>query len=155
MRIAQWNYNRDNINFDPELELRMLTEEAQEFKDGMEMWFKAQSFYRDNEVSEAIVEMVDAWADYQFVMSGSIFKYLGSDIPFDWDSIRTQERYMFTILNKQLGIDEATLNICLDCVITANEAKGTKKIKGKIQKGDTWRDPKDTILNILKDANYV
>jgi hypothetical protein len=152
MRIAQWNYNRDNINFDPELELRMLTEEAQEFKDGMLMLAKADA---ESSYDAAIVELVDAWCDYQFVMSGSIFKYLGSDIPFDWDSIRTQERYMFTILNKQLGIDEATLNICLDCVITANEAKGTKKIKGKIQKGDTWRDPKDTILNILKDADYV
>jgi len=156
LKVAQWNYKRNNTKFDPELETRMLAEEAQEFKDGMVQFMALEGQDEVGEVGEveiiaAIVEMVDAWADYQFVMQGSIFKYLGYDTKFDWDSIRTQERYMFNVLTKDCEIPAEVLDICLEAVIEANNAKGTKKVDGKIQKGYDWRDPKDTIRGILNE----
>jgi hypothetical protein len=154
MQIAQWNYERNNTNFDPELELRMLAEEAQEFRDGMVMYFET---LKDPTlpVADTIVEMVDAWADYQFVMGGSVFKYLGSDRLFNWDSIRVQEKYMYHILTDDLKIEPYTLRLCLQAVIDANKAKGTEKVNGKIQKGESWRDPKEAIFEILKEAGDV
>jgi len=153
MQITKWNYERNNTSFYKELEDRMLAEEAQEFKDGMAMYFRAEEAGEDT--TEAIVEMVDAWADYQFVAQGTIFKYLGSDYSYSFDIVRTQERYMYHILHNELNIDDTTLNKCLQAVIDANAAKGTKKVNGKIQKGEEWRDPKETIANILKDNGHV
>jgi len=150
MQIARWNYKRNNTNFDPELELRMLSEEAQEFKDGMLMYFEGNTSDR----LDAIIEMIDAWADYQFVMQGSIFKYLGSDKSFDWYSIKVQEKYMYSILTDTLGLDPEMLNASLQAVIDANNAKGTEKVNGKIQKGPDWVDPKATIKQFLETYVY-
>jgi hypothetical protein len=152
MQIAQWNYERNNTNFNPELELRMLQEEAQEFKDGLYMYFEVQKGVRLGYISDAIVEMVDAWADYQFVMGGSVFKYLGSDRLFNWDSIRVQEKYMYHILTDELKIEAFTLRLCLQAVVDANKAKGTEKVNGKIQKGPDWVDPKEVIKGLLKES---
>jgi hypothetical protein len=151
MRIAKWNYNRNNTHFNKDLELTMLAEEAQEFKDGMTMYFESTN---ELEALEALVEMIDAWADYQFVAQGTFYKYLGSTARFDFDAIRTQEKYMFHTLLR-LEIDETLLNEALDYVIIANEAKGTEKVDGKIQKGDTWVDPKFSIQQLLLDSDYV
>ena len=149
MQVAKWNYDRGNTNFDKELETRMLAEEAQEFKDGMTMWFTAIS---DSGKLDALVELIDAWADYQFVMQGTIYKYLGSLIPFDFDLIRTQEHYMYDTLTTTLKLPKDMLEEALGAVITANNAKGTEKIDGKIQKGSDWKDPKESIRNLLEDC---
>jgi hypothetical protein len=131
----------------------MLAEEAQEFKDGMIMYFNVIRASEDH--MEAIVEMVDAWADYQFVAQGTYFKHLGSDVPFDFDWVRSTENYMYFTLTKQLKIEPGTLEKCLKAVIDANNAKGTEKVNGKIQKGPDWRDPKETIFNILKEDGVL
>ena len=148
MQVAEWNYKRNNTNFSSELELRMLAEEAQEFKDGLAMYFNAIS---DEGHLAALVELVDAWADYQFVLQGSIYKYLGSSEPFAWDSVRVQEKYMYELLNVTLGIEATTLNSCLQFVIIANNNKGTEKVNGKIQKGSDWVDPKGVIRGLLNE----
>lgn len=151
LRVAHWNYKRDNRNFDKDLELRMLSEEAQEFKDGLEMYFEAIECNEDP--MDAIVEMVDAWCDYRFVRSGSLFKVLGSSISFDWKSIEAQELYMYNILTKtSIDLDPNILEKCFDKVIEANNAKGTTKVNGKVQKGDDWEDPKVVIFRLLQEA---
>jgi len=151
MQVAQWNYERNNTSLDMELENRMLAEEAQEFKDGLNMYFEYETSkkgYRD----DAIVEMVDAWADYQFVLQGTMYKTLGSLYTPDLSEYVQQDRFMYHILTVSLDILPETLNECLQAVIDANKAKGTTKIDGKVQKGESWIDPKETIRDILKDA---
>ena len=145
MRIAKWNYVRGNTNFDIELEERMLSEEAQEFKDGMQMYFV--------EYEKALVEMVDAWCDYHFVLQGTIYKALGTSSNID--RFKIYERFMWETLTRQLGIHKDTLEDCMNVVIDANELKGTAKVNGKTVKGDAWRDPKELITEILKDRSYV
>lgn len=59
--IATWNYVRDNIVFDEELEYDMLWEELKEFAD-----------------AKTNVDEVDALADIIFVAIGSLYKKVGS-----------------------------------------------------------------------------
>jgi len=154
MQIAKWNYTRNNTNFNPEVEHRMLREEALEFKYGMDMYFVRDTIsnLEHNEQARvtAIIEMVDAWADFYFVLSGSIYKSLGTHEAFDFDHYRTQERYMYNLLTTDLEIPCDVLDNCLQVVIDANNAKGAKKLDGKVQKGDNWKDPKDVIAAILE-----
>ena len=83
-------------------------------------------------------------------MQGTIYKYLGSDVSFDFDRIRTQERYMYRVLTQTLGFETYTLDKALQYVINANNAKGTKKVNGKIQKGKSWVDPKESIRCLVR-----
>ena len=146
MQVAKWNYDRDNTNFDKDLERRMLAEEAQEFKDALNDYFDVDAEAK----KKAIVDMVDAWADFKFVLQGSYYKHLGSNISFNFGMYESQLEYMKEILC-DLGVYNWTLNECYKAVIDANNAKGTAKVDGKIQKGEFWRDPKETIYKILLD----
>jgi hypothetical protein len=149
MKVANWNFTRNNTNFSKELEERMLLEEAQEFKDGMNDLFKA--FNNEGSILDSIVEMVDAWADYKFVLQGTQYKYLGCSEPFDMNSKIATENYMFSVLYKDLGIAPRVLKECYEAVIVANSLKGTTKVNGKIQKSKSWKDPKELIAVILLD----
>jgi hypothetical protein len=151
MRIAQWNYDRNNNNLDMELENRMLQEEAQEFKDGMIMYFEGG--YDD--YGDSLVEMVDAWCDFQFVLKGTVYKSLGSNISPDLSNYIQQEKYMYHILVDQFEIEPIILNVCLNHVITANEAKGSRKVNGKIHKGTEWEDPKELIKQELEASGVI
>ena len=151
MRIAKWNYDRGNTNFDIELEERMLDEEAQEFKDGMIMYFDSVTAIESR--ADALVELVDAWCDYHFVFQGTVFKALGTS--YSLDRFKLYERFMWETLTRQLGITKDTLEDCLNIVIDANELKGKAKVNGKTVKGDAWVDPKELILEVLKGAGYV
>jgi len=152
MRVAKWNYDRNNTNLDLDLESVMLAEEAQEFKDGLALAFTASTA---KEASEALVELIDAWADYKFVMRGTIYKSLGSHEHFNFDMVQAQEQFMFTCLTKDMSIRGATLQTAYALVIEANGNKGTEKVDGKIQKGPLWRDPKESILALLQEQRYV
>lgn len=145
MQVAQWNIDRDNTKFDRDLEFDMLAEEAQEFKDGMIQHGKASA---DEARMDAIVEMVDAWADYRFVLQGTMFKALGST-GYGFISEHQFEQYMFNILRLDFKISIDTLINSYQAVIDANNAKGTSKVNGKIQKGMDWVDPKSVIKGLL------
>ena len=60
-RVCIWNYNRDNIGYDEELEYDMLYEELEEY-----------GVARDD------VDQLDALCDIVFVAIGSMYKLLGT-----------------------------------------------------------------------------
>jgi len=150
IKVAKWNFDRNNTSFDVELETNMLAEEAQEFKDGLVDYFNAIKGINQEAILDAKVELVDAWADFNFVFQGTKFKALGTMI--DFSGVEETEQYMYTLLNQDLQINGAVLERALDAVIVANEAKGTQKVNGKIQKGDDWVDPKSQIRMYLEDV---
>lgn len=147
LRVAKWNFDRNNTSFDLELEVDMLAEEAQEFKDGLVDYFNSIKTIDKLAVLNAKVELVDAWADFVFVAEGTKFKSLGRMM--DLNGIDATGDYMYNILVKDLQIKPSILALALDAVVSANEAKGTEKVNGKIQKGAEWVDPKFTIAELL------
>ena len=145
LNIAKWNFDRNNTNFFRDLEETMLQEEALEFKDGLQDYWCAPS---EHLKQTAIVDMVDAYCDFVFVLYGTEYKMLGADVAIDLSRYHNQANYMSKCL-ESLGIDYKTLNKSLELVIEANSRKGTKKVKGKIQKGSDWYDPKDKIHDLM------
>jgi len=144
LETAKWNYKRGNTKFDYDLETSMLEEEAQEFKEGLEMYFEALG--TDNDTLPALVEMVDAYCDYKFVFNGTMFKALGTSTQLVGPTIHLD--YMYGILG-ELGL-LSILGKAYSAVTVANNDKGSKKVNGKIQKGDSWIDPKLIIENLIK-----
>jgi len=149
MRVAKWNFDRNNTSFDMELELNMLAEEAQEFKDGMIDYFNAIKGIDQEAILDAKVELVDAYADSLFVFRGTQFKVLGTMI--DFSGVQETLDYMVHIL-KSINISDMVLDEAYNLVVEANEAKGTQKVNGKIQKGEDWFDPKHAIRKLLTDV---
>lgn len=151
MRVARWNFERDNLGFDMELEVNMLAEEAQEFKDGMVDYFNAVGV---EQLEDAIVELVDAWADFRFVLQGTKFKSLG--LMADFGSADQTENYMYTCLTEEFYfLSPEILELAFDAVVTANEEKGIAKVNGKIQKGSEWIDPKAAIRDLVSQSARV
>jgi hypothetical protein len=56
---------------------------------------------------------------------------------------------MLNILSNDLQISGLVLEEAYSLVVEANEAKGTQKVSGKIQKGESWVDPKHSIRKLL------
>jgi len=143
MQVAQWNYTRDNTNFDMELELNMLAEEAQEFKDGLNDLFGSST--REDEL-DAVVEMVDAYCDYKFVARGTQYKALGRTI--DLGLLESTLSYMKSLLLDLVAED--VLDTSYKLVCDANDNKTSQKVNGKVQKGLYWKDPKESIRELLQ-----
>ena len=152
LKVAQWNIMRDNNNFNKELELRLLNEEADEFKIAVMLYTQSAN---KTARTLALVDMIDAMCDFEFVLNGTKFKYLGSDKKFDFQTQETILDYMESILIRDLDIPFGILAESRKAVIKANEAKGTEKVDGKIQKGDLWVDPKDIIKTLLEINDVV
>jgi len=152
MKVAQWNFERNNTEFDYELEKSMLEEEAREFKDGLNDYFKALE--NNEDPTYAIVDMIDAACDYMFVASGTEYKSLGHTKQEKLVSlIDNTIDYMFHIVANIDGLPSNVLNDSFELVVKANGAKGKEKINGKIQKGEDWIDPKESIFNLLTKKN--
>lgn len=149
LRVAKWNFDRNNTSFDLELEKNMLAEEAQEFKDGMVDYLNAIKGIDQEAILDAKVEMVDAYADFAFVYQGTRFKALGTMM--DFSGVDYTLDYMEMVL-KDANISHMVLDAAFDAVVAANEAKGTQKVNGKIQKGADWVDPKSQIRMYLQDV---
>ena len=138
MKIEQRNYENGNTNFDKELETRMLSKKAQEFKDGMLQFFKLIN--DGDDITYSIVEMVNAWVGFQFVARGTLFKHLGSTEVFDFSLVTSTEEYMYYILTKKLNITPVTLRLCFHSAV-------------KLNKDDVYG--KEIIFNILKDNGDI
>lgn len=149
LKVAKWNFDRNNTNFDMELEINMLAEEAQEFKEGVVDYLNAIKGIDKEAILNAKVEMVDAYADFAFVYQGTLFKALGTMV--DLSGVLVTLDYMEAML-KDANISPMVMDSAFDAVVAANEAKGTQKIDGKIQKGDDWVDPKARIRMYLEDV---
>lgn len=166
-RIIKWNRDRNNLKFDLDLEVKMLTEEANEF-------------YQ----AEHLVDRMDAWADFIFVGTGTIMKYLNNKLNYFEDLkemieqtdllsswMEHQRIQMIELLEEEVNAinpqgsykDENfvdnILKEVLETVVDANEKKGNKlDANGKVTKHPDFQKPEAKIDNILRKylgAKYV
>lgn len=143
-QITQWNFNRNNLEFDPALEIKLLSEEAREF---MEASTKA------DRLREA--------ADFMFVLTGTFAKYASTIYPsvHAWErgveGFEKMQAWISSIqqmIETSLEVDETIqlLPQALQIVAQANEAKGSvKNADGKVVKGDAYCDPIATIKGLI------
>lgn len=152
-RIVKWNYERNQLNFDPSLEIKMLSEEASEFYEALA---KGDSAH-----------ILAEWADFHFVAYGTFAKYhaqpIESIVMFEVGHEKWQKlRAWMTEVAEQMDniLDEHFVNhpssfgimkeVALETVTECNEAKGTtKNADGKVQKGKNHKDPVELIRERL------
>ncbi len=146
-RVVKWNRDRGLLlEFNPDLERRMLSEEAREFY-----------------MAETLACKLAEYADFIFVLEGTKAKYgCNSGIKteaFDsykefkelymWASLLRQEMYelLMDVLRKKGYTNEANklFSMAYNAVCSCNELKGLDKESGKIKKGENYRDPAEII----------
>lgn len=155
LKIAQWNYDRNNLKYDEELENKMFNEEAYEFR-------AALLGYLSNPLSklEYVVDMIDGYCDAFFVYSGTIAKQLGQvSLSSKQYELNMMNSYITEILikhNVKIYDEDKPyiMDLAMNSVIEANEKKPKDKTKGKVKKGSDWVDPKVTIMDLLLERGY-
>lgn len=145
-KIVRWNRERNGLALNIDTEVKMLTEEANEF-------FMAET--KEDRLREA--------ADFTFVWMGTVAKCLSGRCK-DWQSIMSRKGFFDCI--KEWADTEAKAMIevleedgtyylwprVLDIVTKANLAKPkTKNVDGKVIKGDDYIDPIEEIKQIIKE----
>jgi hypothetical protein len=157
-RIIDWNRIRNSLNWSPNLETKMLSEEANEF------------FMADN-----LVDRLRECADFMFVLIGSRAKYYAQshrayyEVGNRHEDFRRFERWaedvfdgMRTALGEEIKdyhkIDKLLAKV-LEAVVDANDLKGTERDEtGKIQKGTKYVSPVERIMETVREgvgAEYV
>jgi len=152
VRILEWNRKRNGLKFDPILETRLLTEEANEFA-----------------MATTTAERLREYCDFMFVVCGTRCKYLASRLQSadalintfnKWQTMKQwavqTEESMWEILTNE-GVTESQVEEALAIVIYANEDKpATKNEYGKVIKGDTYVDPIAAIKALIgeQDSGY-
>jgi len=167
LQIAKWNYKRNNLELNVELEENMLNEEEKEFQEALKDYIVSTEAtdtlpeFKDESILWAVVDMVDAYCDYIFVYYGTMVKAMGTNHTFN---IGNKQSIMNTLLTEVLISHNVNmfehgkppiLDTCMEAVIEANEAKPIKKTKGKVSKGKKFKDPKEKIKEILLEAGFV
>lgn len=162
MQVAKWNYLRNGLVYNEELEINMLNEEEQEFKDALKMYFDStNSLFNETACLDAVVDMVDAYCDFTFVYYGTKVKSMGTLANIDLSSKLSIMNTMLTEVLITHGVDmfqkmEAPIiEQCMSLVIEANEAKPIKKTKAKVSKGSDWKDPKQAIKELLVEKGFI
>lgn len=150
-RIIEWNRMRNNLEFDPSLEVRMLSEEASEYFMATDPAHKLQ---------EA--------ADFFFVFTGTQAKFratkfetitLFSIAEKGWRQLEAwmQETKddivgdLSGILGKPKNKTTWIITAALKIVTDANEAKPLAKEEGKTPKGEDYVSPLERIRKELFD----
>ena len=154
LEIAKWNLDRNSLQFNPVLEVSMLSEEVHEF-------FTADS----------LVNRLDAYCDFLFVWEGTQAKLNSQSITTvdqllalnkAWDDLEAYAHrvmaYMFTNLTRELTLllptlvsAETIIMEVLNLIMEANQKKGVAKgPDGKIIKGPDYVPPEETIKEYLR-----
>ena len=142
-KIVEWNRKRNNLEFDPKLEAKMLSEEASEF------W-----------AASDVAHMMQEYTDFRFVMIGTRAKYFSQQFNSmealtsthcRWQEFEYWMNDCLALMRKRLNQKLKDVGIfppskifvkALSYVVEANEAKGTEKnADGKVVKGDNYRNP--------------
>lgn len=155
MQITEWNYLRNKLELVEGLEDRLWYEEAEEFRKELLIYLGNPLFKL-----ETVANMVKEYCDCNFVYYGTVAKQLGQtkidDHNFELSIMNT---YVTEILIKhkvKMYVPEemSTIEMCLGYVIDSNNAKPTKKIKGKVVKGSDYKDPTAMIIDLLLARGY-
>lgn len=149
-RIIAWNRKRNGLRFDPNLEIRMLSEEFNEFF-----------------MAETTAHRIQEFSDIQFVFIGTCAKYYAqmyanlSNAWFDqWEDLlewfEKAYGFAFNLVSEELedyGLDVNYLDTALEYVVEANEAKGTEPgPDGKVPKGPNYVSPLARIEADLREV---
>lgn len=140
--VVKWNRDRGLLdNYDPSLELRMLSEEAREFY-----------------MAETLAHMLAERADFEFVLYGTQAKF-GSqkisshvDMPLytstytdiiDWAEAVAEDmdRCLESALGPMCHETAGLIRLALDVVVQCNNRKGKNKSAGKVVKIENPPDP--------------
>lgn len=155
LEVAKWNNDRNGLVFNAELERNMLDEEAKEFQDGLKDYLGDSLFKL-----EAVVEMIDAYCDFNFVYTGTICKAIAEP---GWVDEEKRMTYMNTFIIEALfkhgvtifdGNGKSVIDEAMGFVIEANKAKPINKTSGKVTKGKDWKDPKELIKQVILDRGW-
>lgn len=165
--IAKFNYLRNELKVNRELEESMLVEEELEFKEAYTTYLNliyvqtdVLPTMKDEDILDCIVDMVDAYCDFNYVYYGSLLKFLGTGTIFDYTQKQTlmSTILMETLINHgckvHLQAEKPLLDKAMRFVIEANEAKPLKKTKGKVTKGKDFIDPKEKIKDLLVERGF-
>ena len=159
IEIAKWNYDRNGLEFDRELERDMLDEEAYEFKLGLEDYLRDDNLFK----VLSVVEMIDAYCDFNFVLTGTISKAIDLFNVIPMDVYEKQMVYMNTFIIEALvkhGVKvydkegKSIIDYAMGYVIEANHKKCENKTTTKVEKGKDWVDPKSRIKNLLIERGF-
>lgn len=145
-QVIRWNRERNGLDFNVDTEVKMLTEEANEF-------FMAET--KEDRLREA--------ADFTFVWIGTLAKCLGSRCK-DWQSLMLRKGFFDDIKEWVDAETEVMAEVLeedgtycllprvLEIVTKANLAKPkTKNVDGKVIKGGDYIDPIEEVKQILKE----
>ena len=145
-QIVRWNRERNGLAFNIDTEVKMLTEEANEF-------FMAET--KEDRLREA--------ADFKFVWVGTLAKCLGGRCKNELDFM-SRKSFLEDIeawadaeeeaMSEMLDEDGTRhmLPRALEIVTRANLAKPkTKNSDGKVIKGDDYVDPIEEIKQIIEE----
>ncbi len=145
-QIVRWNRERNGLAFNVDTEVKMLTEESNEF-------FMAET--KEDRLREA--------ADFMFVWIGTVAKCLGGRCK-DWQSLMPRKGFFDYIKDWVDAETEVMAEVLeedgtyyllprvLEIVTKANLAKPkTKNVDGKVIKGDDYIDPIEEIKQIIKE----
>ena len=163
--VAKWNYPRNELNAESQLDIHMFDEEVAEFQDAYRLYMKLQGekdayipeLYEDTAI-DVCTEMLDAWGDAVFVAEGWLSKEMANGTP---NSINIANTHTGTTLDLMLkSINEILMaeftyeyfdyNKVTGYILTANNAKPLTKTKSKVKKGKKWVDPKEQIATYIK-----
>jgi hypothetical protein len=154
-RIVRWNRDRGLMKtFNPNLEAKMLTEEAREFF-----------------LASEVEHMLQEAADFMFVKTGTVAKYFAQEsegvqkLLSDYDHFNHMFEWMRDTIDCMVDVLtskyiacgfptiqlESDLELALSFVCNANDAKGKEKVDGKVVKGKYYIDPIEQIRDYLKE----
>lgn len=166
VNIGKWNYMRNGLNLNTELEHNMLLEEEAEFAKGMKDYFEqitCDNLFKAEFVVDAVVEMVDAYCDFMYVYTGTCLKTIGTDYTIDCSH---KQSLMNSVLQEilvthgvklydRMKAELPFIEQCYSFVMDANDKKPITKTKGKVVKGDTFIDPKLRIKELLLERGFL
>jgi hypothetical protein len=159
IEIAKWNYDRNDLECDFELEENMFDEEAYEFKIALKDYLRDDNLFKQT----AVVDMIDAYCDCNFVHSGSIAKAINNFSYLNVEDREKQMIYMNTFIIEALvrhGVKvydkkgKSIIDYAMGYVIEANKNKPKDKTKNKVEKGKDWVDPKKRIEELLDERGF-
>jgi len=150
--IVDWNIQRNQLKWDKQLEFNMLDEEIDEF-------FTAK----------ALVDMMDAFVDTTFVLSGTVAKAKENDKIDEFKEIVTDLNLievmlkMYKIMTKEFNkrnrveyklFPEELLYEAFNIVIEANNQKLKVGKSGKVEKPEGFVKPEEKIYNAIKEFEW-
>lgn len=167
-----WNLERNDLEFNKELETRLLSEELSEFKNALKDYLKLRNNLiatseenNDNnavddlvdELKSKVVDMIDAVCDSYFVLFGTKAKMLGNYFP-EVSNFELQISYAKDVLKAILESDfnlsdresDGLITESYAIVLEANKQKGKEKDEfGKVKKPESFVKPEEKIKSVF------